>query len=165
MVVDTAARTLSAFGRTLACEIGRAGATPEAVKREGDGMTPLGVYPIRCALFRPDRAIPPAGMRLPWRWTRQADGWSDDSADPLYNRPVRHPWPFSAERMQRADALYDVIVVLGHNDAPVRPGMGSAIFLHCRIAGHATEGCVAIDKQDLLDILGRLSPDDVIAIR
>lgn len=162
--VDSAARTLAAFGHVVPCEIGRAGAVREADKREGDGLTPIGAYPVRGVLFRPGRTAPPPGMRLPWRWTRPSDGWSDDPADPLYNRPVRHPWPFSAERLQRDDALYDVIVVLGHNDAPNLPGLGSAIFLHCMIAGRATEGCVAIPAGNLLLIIGELAPGDIVAI-
>ena len=39
-----------------------------------------------------------------------------------YNRPVRLPYPASAETLWRDDHLYDLVVVLGHNDAPVRPG-------------------------------------------
>lgn len=162
--VDSAARTLTGpDGVTLACEIGRSGACPAEAKREGDGMTPLGCWPIRSVLFRPGRAAPPAGMTLPWRWTRPADGWSDAPADPEYNRPVRHPHDHSAERLEREDGLYDVILILGHNDAPPAPDMGSAIFLHCS-AERPTEGCVAIGKAALLELLTRLAPGDAVEI-
>lgn len=165
LVVDTAARTLAAFGEVLPCAIGRAGVTPDAAKREGDGMTPLGSYPIRSALLRPDRVATPM-TRLPWRWLRPHDGWSDDPADPAYNRPVHHPHPYSAERLWRDDGLYDVIVVIGHNDAPPEPGRGSAIFLHClHPDGTPTEGCIAIDRASLLRLLPRLAGDDRIVIR
>lgn len=153
LVVDTAARTLTAFGRNIPCSIGRGGAIAAADKREGDGMTPLGVWPIRAVLLRPDRVALPSRMQLPWRWLRPDDGWSDDPADPAYTRPIRHPHPFSAERLWREDGLYDVIVVLGHNDAPPMPEMGSAIFLHCWKAGQATEGCVAVAREELLSLL------------
>jgi len=161
--VDTMARTLSAFDRAMPCEIGRAGACAAEDKREGDGRTPLGTYRLRTVLFRPGRAVPPLGLRLPWRWVRERDGWSDDVADPLYNRPVVHPWPFSAERLWRADGLYDVIVTLGHNDAPPVAGLGSAIFLHCSEA-RPTEGCVAVAKPELLALLGEIAPGDTIEI-
>ena len=162
--MDVAARTLSAFGRTIPCAIGRNGAISAADKREGDGMTPMGSWPIRAALLRPDRVALPAGIRLPWRWLRPEDGWSDDPADPAYNRPVRHPHRHSAERLWREDGLYDAIVTLGHNDAPPVPGLGSAIFLHCWNGGRPTEGCVAIAKEEMLTLLPLLESGDVIGI-
>jgi L,D-peptidoglycan transpeptidase YkuD (ErfK/YbiS/YcfS/YnhG family) len=162
--VDTAARTLSAFGETIGCTIGRGGACPAGEKREGDGRTPLGAWPIRAALLRPDRVALPPGVGLPWRWLRPDDGWSDAPADPAYNRPVRHPYPVSAERLCREDGLYDVIVILGHNDAPPVPGLGSAIFLHCRDGDRPTEGCVAIEREALLALLPRIAAGDTLAI-
>ena len=36
----------------------------------------------------------------------------------------------SAERLQRPDRLYDLVIELGYNDSPPRPGAGSAIFMH-----------------------------------
>lgn len=163
--VSASARTIALpDGRAVPCSIGRSGAVAAADKREGDGATPLGVWPIRTVLFRPGRAAPPAGLLLPWRWTGAEDGWSDDPADPAYNRPVRHPHAFSAERLAREDGLYDVIVTLGHNEAPVVPGAGSAIFLHCWADGRPTEGCVAIEKPTLLALLPMLRPGDAVAI-
>ena len=164
LVVDTAARTLTAFGRAIPCSIGRGGAIAAAEKREGDGMTPLGSWPIRAVLLRPDRVALPSGIRLPWRWLRPDDGWSDDPADPAYNRPVHHPHRFSAERLWREDGLYDVILVLGHNDDPPVAGLGSAIFLHCWNEGQPTEGCVALAKEELLVLLPLLAPGDHIDI-
>jgi L,D-peptidoglycan transpeptidase YkuD (ErfK/YbiS/YcfS/YnhG family) len=50
--------------------------------------------------------------------------------------------------------VYDVIAVLGWNDAPVERGRGSAIFLHvARPDWAATEGCVALALPDLLEVL------------
>ena len=50
----------------------------------------------------------------------------------------------------REDALYDLIGVLGWNDAPVVRGRGSAIFLHLARPDLApTEGCVALAERDL----------------
>jgi L,D-peptidoglycan transpeptidase YkuD (ErfK/YbiS/YcfS/YnhG family) len=162
--VDSAALTLiGPDGRTIPCAIGRSGACPAGEKREGDGRTPLGRWPIRTVLFRPGHAAPPAGMALPWRWVRPDDGWSDDPADPAYNRPVRHPHGYSAERLVRDDGAYDVIVVLGHNDAPPVPGMGSAVFLHCS-EGRPTAGCVAVEKDALLAVLPQLRPGDAVEI-
>ncbi|MFD0846924.1 L,D-transpeptidase family protein [Sphingosinicella xenopeptidilytica] len=161
--VDTAARTLMAFGETIPCLIGKAGATAAADKREGDAMTPRGTYAIRALLVRPDKLAAP-NTRLPWRRLHESDGWSDDVRDPAYNRPVQHPHRFSAEHLWRDDGLYDLIVILGHNDTPPVPGMGSAIFLHCKAERPYTQGCVAVSREALLALVEQLSPTDTIEI-
>ncbi len=163
IVVDTSARRLTGAGLDVPCEIGRGGVVPAAAKREGDGATPLGDWPLRALLLRPGRAAAPAGIRLPWRWIGMADGWADDPADPAYNRPVVHPHPRSAERLWRGDGAYDAIVILGHNDAPPVPGRGSAIFLHC-LEGRATAGCVAVARDALLTLAGRIAPGELLRI-
>ncbi|NIJ07390.1 L,D-peptidoglycan transpeptidase YkuD (ErfK/YbiS/YcfS/YnhG family) [Sphingomonas vulcanisoli] len=155
---------LHASGRSISCAIGRSGAIAAVDKREGDGATPLGEYAIRAVLLRPDRVAAPI-TALPWRWIGKDDGWSDDVADPAYNRPVRHPHSFSAERLWREDGLYDVIVALGHNDAPPVAPLGSAIFLHCRRDCAATEGCVAIAREELVALVAELGPGDTMIIR
>jgi len=165
LVVESAERIFKAGGLTFPCLIGRNGAVAAKEKREGDGATPLGRWPLRAVLLRPDRVSLPSGLPLAWRWLRPDDGWSDDPADPSYNRLVRHPHPYSAERLWRDDEAYDIIVVLGHNDAPPRPGLGSAIFLHCTAAHPFTEGCVAIAKADLLAVLPSLRAGDAVTIR
>jgi L,D-peptidoglycan transpeptidase YkuD (ErfK/YbiS/YcfS/YnhG family) len=72
---------------------------------------------------------------------------------------VRHPYPASAEHLWRRDSIYDLIVVVGYNDAPVVPGKGSAIFLHIARPDYSpTAGCVAFSRRDLVTILGLLSP-------
>ena len=165
LVADGRAGLLDAGGRLIPCSIGKGGLIAAADKREGDGASPIGVWPIRGVLLRHDRVSAPPGLALPWRWIRPDDGWSDDVRDPAYNRPVRHPHGYSAERLWREDGLYDVVVILGHNDAPPVSGAGSAIFLHCRREGAATEGCVGIDKAELLALLPLLAPGDALEIR
>jgi L,D-peptidoglycan transpeptidase YkuD (ErfK/YbiS/YcfS/YnhG family) len=146
--------------RQFRCAIGEAGIRQD--KREGDGATPAGVFTLRRILWRPDRLTRPASG-LPAERIDPADGWCDDPADPLYNRPVRLPHAASHERLWRNDGLYDVIVVLGHNDDPVVPGLGSAIFLH--VAGadfRPTAGCVALLLSDLLAMLAAAGPGDAL---
>ncbi len=161
---SVAAGTVAAFGETIAAVFGKGGAKPAAEKREGDGATPLGLWPIRAALLRPDRVATPA-TRLPWRWLRPSDGWSDDAADPSYNRPVTLPHRFSAETLWRDDHVYDVILVLGHNDSPPVATLGSAIFWHLTQPDRRpTEGCVAIDRDTMLRWLDKLKAGDQIEI-
>ncbi|WP_336966144.1 L,D-transpeptidase family protein [Sphingobium aquiterrae] len=163
--VDIAARRLTIGGMEIPCAIGRGGACPASAKREGDGCTPVGTWPVRGILLRPGRVPDDVRPQAPWRWTRADDGWSDDPADPAYNRPVILPRATSAETLQREDHAYDVIVVLGHNDAPPVPGAGSAIFFHIWVEGRPTEGCVAVARDDMLRILPMLTPGSTLEIR
>ncbi len=144
-------------GRTMRCAVGRGGIT--TTKREGDGATPAGRFLLRQVLYRPDRLAPPA-THLPARPLDAADGWCDDPDDPAYNRFVRQPFAARHETLWRADGLYDLLAVIGYNDAPPVAGLGSAIFLHVAAPGYAsTEGCVALALPDLRDILAAWRPD------
>lgn len=151
-------------GRLAPCALGRSGVVPAAEKREGDGASPVGVWPIRRVLFRPDRGPAPP-TRLPVQPIGRDDGWCDAPDDPAYNRPVTLPYPASCEAMWREDGVYDLVVVLGHNDDPVVPGRGSAIFMHLVRPGRPpTEGCVALERPDLEALLAQAQPGDAVAI-
>ncbi len=145
------------------CAIGRGGR--RAVKREGDGATPLGHFALTYAYYRPDRIVRPR-IPLPLRALRRDDGWCDAVADRNYNRHVRHPYAASAEHMWREDGLYDLVVVLDYNLRPRVAGRGSAIFLHCAREGYAaTEGCIAVRRNDLIRLLGRIGRGGVLHTR
>ncbi|MCF8470035.1 MAG: L,D-transpeptidase family protein [Parvibaculum sp.] len=152
-------------GRRYPCALGRAGLVDS--KREGDGGTPLGRFVLRELRYRQDRLTAPAAA-LPLIPISPDDGWCDAPDDPAYNRPVRLPYPASAETMWRADHLYDLVVVLGQNDDPVVPGAGSAIFFHlARESGgvlQPTEGCVALKPDDMREVLALCGPDSAIRI-
>jgi L,D-peptidoglycan transpeptidase YkuD (ErfK/YbiS/YcfS/YnhG family) len=148
--------TINCAGKTLRCALGESGIA--VVKREGDGATPAGRWPLRRVLYRPDR-LPAPATALPLSPIQPDDGWCDDPADAAYNQPVKLPHTSSAEAMWRADHVYDVIVVLGHNDDPVVPGAGSAIFLHLsRPTYEPTAGCVAVALPDMIHILRHSPP-------
>jgi L,D-peptidoglycan transpeptidase YkuD (ErfK/YbiS/YcfS/YnhG family) len=147
------------------CALGRRGVEEALKKREGDGASPLGIWRIRRALYRADRIVLPR-TRLPKAVIAPQDGWCDAPSHPCYNKPVKHPFPDSAERLWREDALYDVVLVLGYNDDPVVPGAGSAIFLHVAKPDYSpTEGCVALAREHVLHIVSRASLGDVVEIR
>lgn len=146
----------------VACTLGRGGV--RADKREGDGATPSGSFPFRRVLWRPDRLAKPA-TRLPAAALSPADGWCDWPEDPAYNHQVALPHPARHERLWRKDGLYDVIVIIGHNDSPVMPHAGSAVFVHvAREDGGPTDGCVGLARADLLDLLAGLDGDDHLVI-
>ncbi len=163
-------------GRSIACSFGRSGVVRAVDKREGDGATPLGAWALRRVLYRSDRLDQP-DTALPVRSIKPNDGWCDAPADRAYNRPVRLPYPANHEVMTRDDNLYDVVVILGHNDDPPMAGAGSAIFLHCakRPDGsmaeaddphpyNVTEGCIAVARPDLLEILRHSQRGDVMIV-
>ena len=148
--------------RRVRCALGRGGVRAE--KREGDGATPIGCFPLRGVLYRPDR-LPAPETRLPVQPIAEDDGWCDEPNDPAYNRPVKLPYPASHERMWREDGLYDLVVILGHNDDPPEPGAGSAIFLHlARPNYEPTEGCVALSRDDLLELLKGCAPGAMLCV-
>jgi len=161
--VHAARGTLRYAELVFPCVLGRAGVSLS--KREGDGATPIGTYPLRRMLYRNDRLALPH-TALPVGIIARDDGWCDAPDSPDYNRPVKHPCPVSAEHMWREDGLYDVVVVIGHNDDPVVAGAGSAIFMHVAPTdGNGTAGCVALERHDLLTLLTRVQPDTRIEIR
>lgn len=149
-------------GGSAPCAIGRGGIRQD--KREGDGATPTGRFPFRRLLYRADR-VPTPVTGLPTAALRPDDGWCDDPADPAYNRPVTLPFAASHERMWQEEPVYDLVLVLGHNDDPPVPGLGSAIFLHlARPRYEGTAGCVALALDDMQHLLADLQPGDHLLV-
>lgn len=152
-------------GHKVRCSLGRSGVTPAESKREGDGASPIGIWPMRQVLWRADRIAAPA-TRLPMVELIPDAGWCDAPGDPFYNRPILLPYAASHERLWREDHIYDLIVELGYNDDPVIPGKGSAIFLHLAREDYSpTEGCIACALPDLLALLADAKPGDALEIR
>jgi len=144
-------RRLVLGGRTFRVALGRGGMRRD--KQEGDGATPVGVLPLRRVLYRADRG-PAPDCAVPIEPIAPADGWCDDPSHVDYNRRVRMPHEGRCEELWRADGLYDLVGVLGWNDAPVVLGRGSAIFLHVARGDYApTAGCVALAPDDLRRVL------------
>lgn len=140
--------------------LGRSGLS--ALKREGDGATPLGRFPIRLVLYRPDRVARPR-VPFPVRAIRADDGWCEDPVDRNYNRLVKLSPRSRGDRLKRGDHLYDAILVLGHNDRPRVRGKGSAIFVHLARNGLTpTQGCIALSRRDLQALLAELRPGSEI---
>jgi L,D-peptidoglycan transpeptidase YkuD (ErfK/YbiS/YcfS/YnhG family) len=138
-------------GLVFRAAIGRGGVRSD--KREGDGATPSGLLPLRRIFYRADR-VPRTECAVPIEPIAPTDGWCDDPSHVDYNRLVKLPHDGSCEQLWRQDALYDLVGVLGWNDAPVQPGRGSAIFLHVARSDYApTDGCVALAVGDLRRVL------------
>jgi len=150
-------------GKVYPCASGKGGFTTD--KKEGDGATPVGCFPIRRVFYRPDR-FRAVKTDLPVQVIHENDGWCDDPEDERYNRLIRLPASISHEKMWREDGLYDVVVEIGYNDDPPVKGRGSAIFMHVARPGYApTEGCVAMTLKDLLEVIKTAKPETMIEIK
>lgn len=162
LVVDREGR-LHFKDRIFDCLLGRAGRS--AAHREGDGATPIGIFPLRRILYRPDRIAPPRA-RLPVEAILPDDLWCDDPRHPDYNRLVRRPFAASHEVLWREDHLYDLIIVPGHNDDPPVPDLGSAIFIHlASFDRRPTQGCIALDGSALREIADQLQSGDRLNVK
>ena len=142
------------FGQnTFPCRIGRNGIG--TLHREGNGMTPRGLWAISYILYRDDR-IKPLKTQIPTFKINPQDSWCDDPTTRSYNKPLGHLVKGSDEFLFRDDSLYNIVFVLTQNKAPVVRGLGSAIFLHVSEKNRLyTEGCIAVSNQNIKNILSR----------
>ncbi len=156
-ISDSAASGYLKYGNLqFPVALGRGGI--RALKKEGDGATPMGRLSILYAYYRQDRVSRPRS-RLALQPIRPGDGWCDATGDRNYNRRVSMPYPASAERMWRKDHLYDIVAVLDYNIVPRAQGRGSAIFLHVVRRNFApTAGCIAMKREHLIRLLAAM-PD------
>jgi L,D-peptidoglycan transpeptidase YkuD (ErfK/YbiS/YcfS/YnhG family) len=142
--------------------LGRSGI--KANKREGDGATPGGRYRLVRLWWRADRLPRPMTL-LPVRVIAPWDAWCEDPSDRRYNRPIRLEPRQAGDRLQRNDALYDMIIQIDHNIRPRIARRGSAVFVHvARAALAPTAGCIAMPAAALRRLLSRLGPRTRIKI-
>ena len=142
--------------------LGRAGV--KASKREGDGGTPAGRFrPVRL-WWRADR-LPRPRTLLPVRRIGLDDAWCEDPTDRRYNHAFRRSANDPGDRLLRDDGLYDLIVEIDHNTRPRVAGRGSGVFIHVARDGFSpTAGCIALRRNDLLELLRHISPKTRIII-
>lgn len=159
---DATTGTLICGNDRFDCTLGRTGVTID--KREGDGKTPIGTYPLRQVFYRADRVGRPE-TKLEVRELTPEVGWCEDPAHPDYNREVRLPHDSRHDRMTRDDHVYDITVIIGYNDDPPQSGKGSAIFMHlARPDFTPTAGCVGLREEDLRKVLKKVDKNSHITI-
>ncbi len=144
------------------CAIGKRGIGIK--KKEGDLITPKGSFKIVQIFYRRDR-IGDLITNIPKKNIKKNMGWCDDPKSNKYNQLIRYPFNFNSEKLHRADNIYDIILVLSYNLKPIIKNKGSAIFIH--IANKrfsSTEGCVALKKEQLIKIVGKLKRKDKVII-
>ncbi len=137
------------------CAIGKRGI---GIKRkEGDLVTPKGVFKIIRVFYRKDK-IRSLKTKIKKYSIKKDMGWCDDPRSEKYNKLVKLPFNFSAEKFYRRDNIYDIILVLNYNMHPTKKNKGSAIFIHIAKKNYkSTEGCIGIKRKILKEIAQTVS--------
>lgn len=123
----------------------------EDLKKDGDGKSPAGVFPIRFTF-----GYEPLGIgAMPHLYADKKLICIDDVNDSRYNQiaSLDEARPESFEWMRRDDGVYRYGAVIGYNEERVR-GKGSCIFFHLNHPDkRPTSGCTAMDETPLLELL------------
>ena len=149
-------------GYKLKCCFGKSG--KKKIIKEGDLARPKGKFGLGVLYYRKDRIKLPK-CKLNRRIIKKNMGWCDDSKSNKYNREIKLPSKFSAEKLYRKDIIYDAFIIIKYNFKPVIKKKGSAIFLHITGKSYkSTKGCIAITKNDFLKILPLINKKTKIII-
>ena len=132
-----------------------------ANRREGDGSTPAGLFPIGRTMYGNS---PNPGVAFRYVRLRCGDWWVEDSKSPAYNTFQRvgcrrtPPFKVTTPDLSTSPRAYAHFAVVEYNMHPVVRGRGSGIFLHVQI-GRATSGCISLRRPALIHVLRWLDPD------
>jgi L,D-peptidoglycan transpeptidase YkuD (ErfK/YbiS/YcfS/YnhG family) len=144
------------------CSLGRAGIKKK--EKEGDNITPRGIFKITKIYYRSDKIKKIKAFIRPIKIKKNM-GWCDDSKSDYYNQQINLPNKFSYERLYRNDNLYDIILVLDFNTNPTIKKKGSAIFIHVSNNSYKkTKGCIALKKKHLLKLVPLIKKSTKIKI-
>ena len=137
------------------CSVGKRGIGFK--KKEGDLITPKGIFKIKNVFYRKDR-LKKLKTSLKKSAIQKRMGWCDDPKSKRYNQLIYYPFRYNSEKLYRRDNIYDIIVVLDFNMRPIIKNKGSAIFLHVAKKNiSTTKGCIAIKKNELKKLLGLIN--------
>ena len=135
----------------IKCAVGKRGISKK--KREGDLITPKGIFKIKKLYYRKDR-VKNLITKIKKIAIKKDMGWCDDPKSQKYNKSVKFPFKYKSEKLFRTDNIYDIILVLNFNMNPTVKNKGSAIFIHvAKNDLRPTKGCIAIKKRELKKIL------------
>ena len=144
------------------CALGKAGIKKK--EKEGDNVTPKGIFKITSMYYRPDKIknIITAVKKIK---IKKNIGWCDDPNSHFYNQQISLPNKFSHEKLYRNDSLYDLILVLNYNVNPIIKNKGSAIFINIAKKNYKnTKGCIALKKQHLIELISKIKKNTKIKI-
>ena len=82
-----------------------------------------------------------------------------------YNKLIKFPFGYSAEKLYKKDNIYDIVIVLNFNLKPIRKNKGSAIFIHIAKRNFKnTAGCIAVKKKDIKNIIKIINKKTIVKI-
>ena len=132
------------------CSVGKKGISSN--KKEGDLKTPRGVFSLGALFYRRDK-FTTVFTKLKKIPIKKNMGWCNDSKSKLYNKLINTNLKVSHEKMFREDSKYDLVVSINYNTRNIIQNKGSAIFIHLTKNYKKTQGCVVLNKKDLLILL------------
>lgn len=129
------------------CALGKRGISIK--KKEGDNITPKGTFKIKELFYRKDR-VKFLKTKFKKVIINKKMGWCDDYRSNLYNKLIRLPFNYSAEKLYLKENIYDILLTLDFNLNPIIKKKGSAIFMHLSKKNYPpTRGCIAISKKNM----------------
>ena len=150
MIIINKSKYLKYKDLKFKCAIGKAGIRKK--KKEGDNITPKGIYKIIKIYYRDDR-IKKISSKFKLIKITKKMGWCDDPKSKKYNRLIKLPNKYSHEKLYKKNNTYDLLLVLDYNMKPIVKNKGSAIFIHVAKRNYKpTAGCIALKKKDLLKL-------------
>ena len=132
-------------------------------KKEGDLKTPIGTFNLGIVFGMHDIQ---KELKIPYIQINKDLYWVDDVNSRYYNQlvdiqKISKDWK-SAEHLSDYPRQYEYAMEIKTNPENI-PGNGSAIFLHCSVQ-KPTAGCVAIEKEKMLEILKNIKENALISI-
>ncbi|MEP7213674.1 MAG: L,D-transpeptidase family protein [Acidobacteriota bacterium] len=134
--------------------------TKPVAKREGDGRSPAGLFPLTFAFGSKTTPV----TKLPYTDLKEFTECVDDVNSNHYNTIVdrmqvgAYDWK-SSEKMLAVGEAYERGVFVAYNSYPPQKGAGSCIFLHIwKDENTGTSGCTAMKRSDLESLLTHLDP-------
>ena len=139
----------------IKCAIGKRGITSK--KSEGDNKTPSGIFQFKTIFYRKDR-VRKIKTILQKIVIKKNMGWCDDSNSKFYNKLIKFPFIFKAEKLWLRENTYDILLIINYNTKHIVRQKGSAIFLHIAKRYYTpTRGCVAISKRDMNLLISKIN--------
>lgn len=134
-----------------------------ANKKEGDLKTPIGTFNLGIAFGTHNIQ---KELQIQYTQVNENLYWVDDINSKYYNqlvdvKKISKDWK-SAEHLSDYPRQYEYAIEIKANPENIAEN-GSAIFLHCSVQ-RPTAGCVAIEREKMLEILKNLKENALINI-
>ena len=146
---------------TFKCSVGENGLSSK--KKEGDKITPRGVFSLGKLYYRADREKKPV-TQIPAKIIKKNMVWCDNPKSKYYNKETKINKNTKHEKLFRNNSSYNYLIVINYNVEKIVPFKGSAIFIHLTEDYKKTAGCIALKKKDFLIVLKLIDKNTKIKI-